>query len=358
MPDTFTANKNLIQPATGSYNDAWGPVLNNEVFEPIDNAFGGSATVSVTGVTAGTYTLTLAQYQPPNIIFTGVLSANVGYIFPTGVGGIWTVYNNTTGAFTLQIGCFAQGLALTLAQGKRVMIVCDALTVQIASSPIPSANPSVLVGIGAKDGTAETYMTSDSAPGLDLSISPTWTGSHTFDNLVTMINGASLANTMTLTASGVINANAGALECATQGVLSANNFVANTAYVDTYYVRANSGAFTGNPTCPTQSPGNNSSFIANTAFVQAAIAGAGSVSLTNPGYVVFATGFVVQWGVSSFSSSGSAVNFPIAFPNACLWSIANAYGSLANAYVQTTSATQITAVNGINSTNSWLAIGH
>ena len=48
----------------------------------------------------------------------------------------------------------------------------------------------------------------------------------------------------------------------------------------------------------------------------------------------------------------------IAFPNNCFMAIVNAYGSSATAYVQSVSRTTLTAVNGISSTNSWIAIGN
>lgn len=46
------------------------------------------------------------------------------------------------------------------------------------------ANPSASVGLTPVNGTAATFMRSDGAPQLSQSISPTWTGSHTF-NLAT-----------------------------------------------------------------------------------------------------------------------------------------------------------------------------
>lgn len=50
------------------------------------------------------------------------------------------------------------------------------------------ANPSVTVGLTAKNGTADTFLRSDAAPALDQSISPTWTGEHTFSDVLA-ING-------------------------------------------------------------------------------------------------------------------------------------------------------------------------
>lgn len=43
-----------------------------------------------------------------------------------------------------------------------------------------AGNPSASVGLSAVNGAAETFMRSDGAPALDMSITPTWTGLHTF----------------------------------------------------------------------------------------------------------------------------------------------------------------------------------
>ena len=45
-----------------------------------------------------------------------------------------------------------------------------------------SANPSATIGLTAVDGSADTWMTSDSAPALSQAIVPTWTAQHTFSN--------------------------------------------------------------------------------------------------------------------------------------------------------------------------------
>lgn len=44
------------------------------------------------------------------------------------------------------------------------------------------ANPTAVVGATAVNGSATTYMRSDAAPAIDLTMSPTWTGTHTFGN--------------------------------------------------------------------------------------------------------------------------------------------------------------------------------
>jgi len=64
------------------------------------------------------------------------------------------------------------GTGLTLAAGA-------------LSSTITPANPSSSVGLAAVNGAATTYMRSDAAPALSQAISPTWTGTHIFNNNVT-----------------------------------------------------------------------------------------------------------------------------------------------------------------------------
>lgn len=68
------------------------------------------------------------------------------------------------------------------------------------------AAPSVTVGLTPKSGTATTATHSDSAPALDVTISPTWTGTHTFSNTVTSPSSSlkgSTSGTTVLQASAV-----------------------------------------------------------------------------------------------------------------------------------------------------------
>jgi hypothetical protein len=46
------------------------------------------------------------------------------------------------------------------------------------------ANPTAKVGTSAVNGSATTYMRSDAAPPIDLTFSPTWTGTHTFNGTI------------------------------------------------------------------------------------------------------------------------------------------------------------------------------
>lgn len=129
---SFTQNKSIEQPASGSYANAWAAPVNAD-WEIIDTAFGGTTTISVTGVAAGTYALSLSQYQPPNIEFSGTMGAQLSYELPSGVGGFWSVWNNTTGSFILYMEV-AGGGSVSLAQGQRTFIVSDGTNLQYADT--------------------------------------------------------------------------------------------------------------------------------------------------------------------------------------------------------------------------------
>jgi hypothetical protein len=109
-----------------------------------------------------------------------------------------------------------------------------------------------------------------------------------------------------------------------------------------------SPAFTGTPTAPEPAANDNSAKVSTTGWIwnniqslvsnciSAVATSAGfTYSLTANGYIKFPTwlaGIVLQWclsGTVSAGASGSA-NFPIAFPNVCLWAFASPQGSGAN----------------------------
>lgn len=131
MTSSFSTNKGLEEPASGDYVNAWATPVNSN-WTAIDAALGGATGISVTGVLAPTTTLTLAQYRPPNIEFSGTLAANLNYQIPTGVGGMWSISNQTpASAFTLSFS-IAAGNSLTLIPG-RTLIISDGATVSVAT---------------------------------------------------------------------------------------------------------------------------------------------------------------------------------------------------------------------------------
>lgn len=81
---------------------------------------------------AGASNVTLTTTEAGNIIqsYTGVLTGNIAVIVPTAVG-IYFVFNNTTGAFTLTVKT-AAGTGVQVTQGKKNIVYCDGTNVVVA----------------------------------------------------------------------------------------------------------------------------------------------------------------------------------------------------------------------------------
>lgn len=124
-----TTNKELEQPAYDSSN--WDVPLNAN-FEAIDVALGDTTSISVAGVPATPVVLTLSQYKPMSIVFSGILSNNVTYQVPSGVGGFWYIYNNTTGAFSVTFDNVAVGTSVVIPQNEARTVVSDGTNIKLA----------------------------------------------------------------------------------------------------------------------------------------------------------------------------------------------------------------------------------
>jgi len=83
-------------------------------------------------------TLTAAEARNEILEFTGALTANINVIVPT-VADQWTVYNNTTGAFTLKVKT-AAGTGIFVLQGRRTLLYGDGTNVVLADSD-PTQGP-------------------------------------------------------------------------------------------------------------------------------------------------------------------------------------------------------------------------
>ena len=162
MP-AFTPNKNIEQPDRGSFNNDWDLPVNAD-WGIIDTAFGGNTIINVTGVAAGTIAFTTTQYTPPNITFDGTISGALIYVLPSGVGGMWSMANFTSGAFTIFIGCAGGAGPIQIVQGVRSLVVSDGFQVQLAdTSPAAQAQANAEAFATAADATvlstAETFAT-------------------------------------------------------------------------------------------------------------------------------------------------------------------------------------------------------
>ncbi|MEO9145108.1 MAG: glycosyl hydrolase family 28-related protein [Ginsengibacter sp.] len=92
------------------------------------------------------------------------------------------------------------------------------------------ANPTASIGLTAVNGTASTFLRSDAAPAIDQTITPTWTGLHTF-------NGAAVINAPTSTIGLNVRGSTG------QNIQSWN-YASNNSPVA--YVNSSGGIFSSN----------------------------------------------------------------------------------------------------------------
>lgn len=133
MTSTFTPNKNIEKPAFNDYVDGWDVPVNDD-FTVIDTALGGKTTLNVTGLTATPITLSIAEYQPPIIILTNTISANLTYVVPASVGGEWIISNQTSGAFTVTFTSGGAGTSVVCTQGQNTTIFSDGTNIARSDS--------------------------------------------------------------------------------------------------------------------------------------------------------------------------------------------------------------------------------
>jgi len=183
MASTFTTNKSIEKPGYNDYATnptGWsGPV--NTDFDVIDKAFGGTTVINPTGV-SGTVTLTTAQYQSAILVIgvsistAAALTANIIYSIPSGVGGTWNIFNNTTGAFTITFANAGGGTTFAIPQGEKRIIYSDGTNIResVTLPTVPAAFAS---------GTAMLFVQTSAPTG--------WTKSTAHDNkALRIVSGA------------------------------------------------------------------------------------------------------------------------------------------------------------------------
>jgi endosialidase-like protein len=185
---------------------------------------GSAATATITGVSPAQ---TLSLGIPEGV--QGALGPQgpIGADGPQGIPGpantltIGTVTTGTPSSATITGASPAQVLNLRLEPGPANSLTIGTVTTgtpgsaaaasisgtppnQVLNLTIPTGaaatlgNPTAQIGLTAINGSAATAMRSDAAPALNVGISPTWTGIHTFQQNVT-IQKASTAAALRLT---------------------------------------------------------------------------------------------------------------------------------------------------------------
>lgn len=377
---TFTSNKYLELPASGAYVGTWDIPVNADM-TVIDTALGGYTVINPTGLSASTITLTHTQYRPPNIVFgaslTGAatLTANLEYQLPSGVGGQWTIYNNTTGAFSITISSAGGGTSIQIAQGVRTLVVSDGTNVSFASTAATSGaggnntqiqfnSSGTLTGSSnlTYNGTALAFTGNLGVTGPGVftgalsSSSLTVTGIGTFTGALTAtaFNGAV----------GTVTPSTGAFTTLTSTGGALNGTIGGTT--------PSTGAFTAITlsTPLTVAQGGTGASTAAAAFANIAVAAS---SLATTGYVKLTNGLLLQWGQFTTLTSVDAaatITFPLVFPTACFTfvcsPVVNTYGSTTDSWLiqqgvaSVTSATVYVAAsaNAAQLKVNWFAVGN
>lgn len=137
---SFTSNLTLEKPANNSNVNVWDVPVNSNS-DILDAFAGGHTSLSATAA-SGVVALTATQYRPRIILVTGVLTAAVNYQLPSGVGGTWAVFNNTTGAFALTWSSAGGGTSVVLTQGFTTAVICDGTNVGLLNTTVGTAGGS------------------------------------------------------------------------------------------------------------------------------------------------------------------------------------------------------------------------
>ncbi len=189
MASTFTTNKGIEKPASGDYVNAWASPVNAD-WDDIDTALGGTTTLSTTDI-SGPVPLTLVQYRPLNIEFTGSLTAAINYQIPTGVGGIWSLNDLTarSGSPTIFFSILS-GNSIIIPPG-RSLVVSDGVNVSFAASPVITGTFTGNLTGGAGGGSSNPVNCAYTVIGRIVTI---WKSD---DALITVTSGAGQTLVMT-----------------------------------------------------------------------------------------------------------------------------------------------------------------
>ncbi len=137
MTTSFTQNRALSKPAHNDDINTWDQPMNGNS-DQIDASFGGVTAINVTSV-SGTVVLSDDTTSPPSYIcpilkLSGTLTANINYQFPTGIGGDYTVFNSTTGAFSVVFSSGGGGTTVIIPQGASAAISVDGTNVLLSDT--------------------------------------------------------------------------------------------------------------------------------------------------------------------------------------------------------------------------------
>lgn len=209
MSISYGNNLGLVYITPGTESGLWGGYTNTNITDLLVQAIAGYTTQPITDGADTVIVISNGSSSPAGnnvarnaaLKLTGALTAQRNLVVPT-VSKLYFINNATTGGFAVVVKTAAQVTGITVPNGKAMALLVDGANVveavtYVSGVAINSANPSASIGLTAVNGTATTFMTSDSAPALSQAITPTWTGAHIFSAAVTLngtVSGTGLSS--------------------------------------------------------------------------------------------------------------------------------------------------------------------
>jgi len=192
MPSSFTSRLKLERQASGENSGNWGNLV-NYVFNRIDSSVkgyqsvdvAGSANVTLTSNNSTTNTddsATDDQVHNAVLEFTGALTGNIN-VFTDAVETKYTVFNNTSGSYTLTFAPTG-GSGVELKQGAKTLVYTDGSTMfdvmadlgDINVTGIANTGSSTYFKLPSSDGTSGQALTTDGSGQLSFSTAGISTG--------------------------------------------------------------------------------------------------------------------------------------------------------------------------------------
>jgi len=186
MPSSFTSRLKLERQASGENSGTWGDLV-NYVFNRIDSSVkgyqsvdvAGSANVTLTSNNSTTNTddsATDDQVHNAVLEFTGALTGNIN-VFTDAVETKYTVFNNTTGSYTLTFAPTG-GSGVALKQGAKTLVYTDGSTMFDVMADLGDINVTGIANTGSS-----TYFALPSADGTSgQALVTNGSGQLSFDN--------------------------------------------------------------------------------------------------------------------------------------------------------------------------------
>jgi len=148
MPSSYTSRLKLERQASGENSGSWGDLV-NYVFNRIDSSIKGYQSIDVSGnsnviLTSNNSTTntddSTTDDQAHNAVleFTGALTANI-YVFTDAVENNYTVFNNTSGSYTLNFAPTG-GTGVEIKQNTRTLVYTDGTTMYNTLANIGDVN--------------------------------------------------------------------------------------------------------------------------------------------------------------------------------------------------------------------------